>query len=126
MTAVEDQLAEIEARADAATAGPWIIDSLETGEYGLFVDVDPESLGLGCGSKQVAGFLIEPNAAFVAMSRTMLPAAVAVIEAVLTYAEHCDVVGRSGLLSSDVLKETHRQIAEELRAMVTAHLGVTR
>jgi len=123
MTAAEF-LARAHAVTDAATKGPWLIDAIESGEHALFIasDRDPEVEGLGCGGHEVAGFLTESNAAFTAASRNMLPAAVAVIEAVLTYAEHCDVVGRSGLLSSDVLKETHRQIAEELRAMVTAHL----
>lgn len=60
-------LAALRNTAEAATTGPWIIDELETGEHGLFVDEDnPDYQALGCGLSQVAGFMEGKNARHIA------------------------------------------------------------
>lgn len=49
--------------AEAATPGPWIIDSLESGEHGVFIeDGNPDYLKLGCASAIVASHLVGKNA----------------------------------------------------------------
>jgi hypothetical protein len=78
--ATELDVAAIRARCEAATDGPWLIDSLESGEYGLFIDRDPDAERLGCGGRQVAGWLTEANAEFIAHARADLPAALDEIE----------------------------------------------
>jgi hypothetical protein len=53
--------------AQKATPGPWELDALENREHGLFINDDhPEAGTLGCASNQVAGFMVERNAEFIA------------------------------------------------------------
>ena len=59
MSAPDPRLGEIEARLSAATPGPWVIDSIESGEHGVFAE---EHHRLGCGTSQVAGFMTKANA----------------------------------------------------------------
>ena len=63
----------IEARANAATAGPWSIDYIEhTGEHGILIN-EPDGT-LGCAGRLVANWLTYSNAEFVAHAREDIPA----------------------------------------------------
>lgn len=74
-------LDEVDARTNAATDGPWRIEFADNGEHELFIEEGSEELG--CGGAQVAGWLTEPNAAWIAHARTDLPAATTALRAVL-------------------------------------------
>ncbi|WP_417372972.1 ead/Ea22-like family protein [Glutamicibacter protophormiae] len=51
--------------AEAATPGPWITDSLESGEHGVFVEEgNPDYRKLGCASAIVASHLVGKNAEY--------------------------------------------------------------
>ena len=55
-------------RAEAATQGPWLLDSIENGEHGLFLPDGrgPEHERLGCGGSQIAGWMTDFNATHIA------------------------------------------------------------
>lgn len=62
MTINTDTLRKV---AEAATPGPWIIDSLESGEHGVFVEEgNPDYRKLGCASAIVASHLVGKNAEY--------------------------------------------------------------
>lgn len=77
-------------RAEAATQGPYIIDSIESGEHALFIDRDPDPEGLGCGGAEVAGWLTEANAQHFASWHPTMAIAVAdlLVEASLDWPEY--------------------------------------
>ena len=75
-----DLLDQIDRLDQEATKGPWIIDSIESGEHALFVDEDNPGYGhLGAASSTVASFLLAENANFIANARESLPKLAAVI-----------------------------------------------
>lgn len=70
MSSASDELRQaaetLRERATAATREPWVIDSLENGEHGIFVEGTGDGLHLGCGGREVAGFLTDFNATYIA------------------------------------------------------------
>lgn len=82
--------------AENATPGPWEIDALENGEHGLFISNDrPEAGSLGCASSQVAGFMVERNAEFIAAANPT--AVLALLD------ENADLARRVQVLEQQVL-----------------------
>src|SRR5699024_2904387 len=79
-----DLLDQIDRLDQQATKGPWIIDSIESGEHALFVDEDNPGYGhLGAASSTVASFLLANNADFIAHARESLPQLAKALRAVL-------------------------------------------
>ena len=79
MTAIESRLAEIRARAEAATDGPW--------EWAAHTTVDGDKWSVFHGESTSALAMNNdgwaPDAEFIAASRTDLPALLAAVEAVM-------------------------------------------
>src|SRR5699024_7543695 len=79
-----DLLDQIDRLDQQATKGPWIIDSIESGEHALFVDEDNPGYGhLGAASSTVASFLLANNADFIAHARESLPQLAKALRAVM-------------------------------------------
>src|SRR5690625_7813705 len=90
LTELLDQIDRLDQQA---TKGPWIIDSIESGEHALFVDEDNPGYGhLGAASSTVASFLLAKNADFIAHARESLPQLAKALRAVI---ESCEETIRS-------------------------------
>lgn len=84
MTSLTTLLDQIDRLDQEATPGPWIIDSIESGEHALFVDEDNPGYGhLGAASSTVASFLLAQNAEFIAHARESLPKLAKALQAVM-------------------------------------------
>src|SRR5699024_8895164 len=84
MPDLQSLLDKIDRLDQQATKGPWIIDSIESGEHALFVDEDnPEYGHLGAASSTVASFLLAKNADFIAHARESLPQLAKALQAVM-------------------------------------------
>ena len=90
-----DRLNEIEARANAATEGPWTPDEYTEvdpdGFYELARVIAPDPDGDDwCAIGVVHTGILRPDADFIAHARTDVPALVAALRAVLTLADHVE------------------------------------
>ena len=107
-----DRLDEIEARANAATEGPWVTGGTDlAGEvyFGTYADPDdPTEPGVMLG---VTG--TQEDAALIAHARTDVPALVAALRAVL------DLADRWAAQSTDYDEDTEQQI-DDGKAIVRA------
>ena len=93
MTDLTDRLGQIEARADAATPGPWEADVTEVSQHwsrpkpwATVVSSEVNCMAY-CYGGSGRGIEREPDAEFIAASRTDVPQLVAALRAVL------DVIG---------------------------------
>ncbi len=84
---------QIRAREQAATKGPWELDSLESGEHAAFA---AEGERLGCGTNQVFGFATKENAEFITHARNDIPALLAALDAVAALHQPIDALMYAG------------------------------
>lgn len=116
-------LDDIDRLDQQATKGPWIIDSIESGEHALFVDEDNPGYGhLGAASSTVASFLLEENANFIALSREAMPK---LAEAVYHVLDLLDVVEKSNKYAYEFggNKAPSLVTTNEVRKAITDTLG---
>jgi hypothetical protein len=104
MTALTDYLAEIKARADAATGGPW------HEEAGNVCGADARLVATGSRIYPVA----VDDANFIAAARTDVPKLVAALEAVLR------------LIETEPWDPEEQDAVSAIRNAITSALGVTR
>ena len=124
----DEELAKIEARANAATAGPWARDMYEDGEEGEGPHgVHPGSRGEWVESRDVvsyaasdvgtveiaAGCYTDADAAFIAAARADVPALVAEVRRLRSGIESAQ--GHAALLGrvADVFDESRKKTANE-------------
>ena len=113
-----DRLNEIEARANAATEGPWAPDEYTEvdpdGFYELARVIAPDPDGDDwCAIGVVHTGILRPDAEFIAHARTDVPALVAALRAVLELAD------RWATQSTDYDEDTEQQI-DDGKAIVRA------
>ena len=113
-----DRLNEIEARANAATEGPWAPDEYTEvdpdGFYELSRVIAPDPDGDGwCAIGVVHTGILRPDADFIAHARADVPALVAALRAVLELAD------RWATQSTDYDEDTEQQI-DDGKAIVRA------
>ena len=113
-----DRLNEIEARANAATEGPWTPDEYTEvdpdGFYELSRVIAPDPDGDDrCAIGVVHTGILRPDADFIAHARTDVPALVAALRAVL------DLADRWATQSTDYDEDTEQQI-DDGKAIVRA------
>ena len=85
ISAIRGRLAEIEARAEAATPGPWDFD--DTCEYGPTISRDPGGSDPEMIIDDVLSIRRVPDAEFTAHARTDIPYLVRLLTAALTVVE---------------------------------------
>ena len=113
-----DRLDQIEARANAATEGPWTPDEYTEvdpdGFYELSRVIAPDPDGDDrCAIGVVHTGILRPDADFIALARTDVPALVAALRAVL------DLADRWAAQSTDYDEDTEQQI-DDGKAIVRA------
>lgn len=131
MTAPKPRLRDVEARAAAATEGPWGVvkrqgNSGYTPQYGVgsamfenatdVVYARSDRQGFGNGSR-------ERDATFIAASRTDVPALTAAIRAVLEEAGGCDTLARVHEGVPHVAT-AYRLAARSIREALSAHIDL--
>ena len=103
MTDLTDRLDEIQARADAATEGPWRAGTEEGVDYGSVMGA-PRSIGGGYVTVPILVddlSIYEGTAEFIAAARTDVPQLVAALRAVLDQHHRVDV----GVIRGDCAQE---------------------
>lgn len=96
MTDLNSTLAEMRARVDAATAGPWLAYAADSGQ-GIYANASPVAMSLRASDKGGP-----ENATFIAHARTDLPALLAAVEAVV--AVHVPYEGAYGRACSECVE----------------------
>ena len=115
LTELLDQIDRLDQQA---TKGPWIIDSIESGEHALFVDEDNPGYGhLGAASSTVASFLLAKNADFIAHARESLPQLAKALRAVI---ESCEETIRS--VDKNLLPDERDHANRDHADMVLDHI----
>lgn len=111
---ISDRLGQIEARADAATEGPWKIET----HYGMSQSRRRQIVVPGwmtpiavLGQENPYG---DPDAEFIAHSRTDVPALLAALRAVLAECEELDEVPEDSGSGADAARVIRRMIAAAL------------
>lgn len=110
MTDPRTILARIRARADAATEGPWewegeSDEAWPQGENSLIARGDAEDLVIGSWGHDAYGITVDdPDAEFIAASRTTVPALLDALEKVLElhHPIPCTITDRHGVSDSTV------------------------
>lgn len=130
MADVTERLDEVEARAEAATDGPWVNYSpnpkviREQAIYSEWLEDIPEAK-----SSEIAALMTPPDAEFIAHARTDLPDLLAVVKRVLAWADHMEQSAEALYESSegddDLVNqaETLRCDARYVRKVVEEGLG---
>lgn len=130
MTAA-DRLAAIEARANAATVGPW--DTLWIDEAWLVFDEDSGEhivASIDDDARDADDRQPQRDAEFIAHARADVPALVAALRAVLDEVAECrraadsnePIAERGGWQASGYMK-AYRRAADRLEAAIDQHLG---
>lgn len=114
MKPLDEVLAEIEARASAATPGPWVCRSEDGYDYDV---IDPSgrrvfSDGSACGEYGADIDLDGPDAAFIMAARTDVPRLVAALREAMKMA--VDLFGEGGTAGNEEAVEFQRHIARLL------------
>ncbi len=128
-----ETLRQIQARADAATPGPWVYSPSGSGDPGAGPDryeitstsavIDERTqFPIATTEYDQMGSL---DAEFIAAARRDVPALVAALRTVLRFADGCDNVAATRWQSMDI-RTAHTSIAADLRGIITSALSEVR